>query len=162
VFAVDALKNIVALIAGFLAACGGDLLKEARSFTLGGRHDLDVSDRVGRSSRWGLRHGGRDDPHDGGRHQPSPKNPPPFSPWNIAPLYGLILRGETYRREPVSSNGALAGGHPFHQAIELPPDIVDCRLPEIVRGRPVHKRTGCARLHIVVERGAPDCQRHTD
>src|SRR5262249_56449881 len=36
------------------------------------------------------------------------------------------------------------------------------RLPEIVGGRPVHKRTRCTRLHIVVDCGAPDCQRHTD
>src|SRR5215468_1815601 len=71
----------------------------------------------------------------------------------------LFRRGKTYRREPASSNGALAGGHPFHQAIELRPHITDGRLREIVRVRPVHELT---RLHVVVERGASDCQCHTD
>src|SRR5215475_8287562 len=37
VFTVDALENIVALIAGFLAACSGDLFEEARGIALGGR-----------------------------------------------------------------------------------------------------------------------------
>src|SRR5215467_10854257 len=84
----------------------------------------------------------------------------------IVPLLGISSRctalfcaAKTYSREPASSNGALAGGHPFHQAIELRPHIADCRLREIVRVRPVHELT---RLHVVVDRGAPDCQRHTD
>src|SRR5258708_16779193 len=83
VFAVDALENIVALIAGFLAACRGTWLEGARRFTLGGRHDLDVSDNVGGSSRPGLRHGGRGGPHGGGHDPPPPKKPHPFSPFKI-------------------------------------------------------------------------------
>jgi len=53
----------------------------------------------------------------------------------------------------------LTGGHPFHQAIELRPDIIDCCFLEVVRSRPVHNRTG---LHVVVDRGPPNRQRHTD
>ena len=74
----------------------------------------------------------------------------------VDPVPGVIvLRG------PGSVHGidSLAGGHPFHQAIELRQDIIDCRFLEIVRGRPVHNRTG---LHAVVDRGAPNRQRHTD
>jgi hypothetical protein len=80
VFAVHALENIVALIAGFLAARCGHLLEEARRFTLGGRYDFDVSDHVGSSSRRGLRHGGRGDRHGGGYDQHPTKNPHRFSP----------------------------------------------------------------------------------
>jgi hypothetical protein len=38
VFEVDALENIVALIAGFFAACSSHLHEETRGVTLGGRH----------------------------------------------------------------------------------------------------------------------------
>src|SRR5258706_10516781 len=71
---------------------------------------------------------------------------------------GDLLRGPDRLMEWMR----LARSHPFHQAIELHPDIIDCRLPEIARGRPVHDRTRCARLYIVVDRGAPDCHRRTD
>jgi hypothetical protein len=69
--------------------------------------------------------------------------------------------GVTVLRGPGSVHGidSLAGGHPFHEAIDLHPDIIDCRFLEIVRGRPVYNRTG---LHVVVDRGAPNRQRHTD
>src|SRR5262249_40934974 len=75
-----------------------------------------------------------------------------FAAKNLSPRARVRQMGPSWR----------SPGHPFHQAIELIPDIIDCRLLEIVRGRPVHKRTGCARLHVVVDRGAPDCQRDAD
>src|ERR1700722_16112343 len=57
------------------------------------------------------------------------------------------------------SRGGLAGCDPFHQAINLRSDVIECCLLEFVCGRPVHQRLRCARVHSkVVDGGAPDPQ----